>query len=169
MDEKIFYAINGLAGRFTPLDRLMILISNKTRYVFLLFLVIFWFKHPSHQKLIIHSGKAVILSLLLNTLIKCFYSKPRPFMKRRVGILIPSKTDSSFPSKHTLLSFAVSTSVFLHERLIGSILYGLSFFTGISRIWVGHHYPSDILGSACIGSLSGVIMDKADFLCLKNT
>lgn len=79
-------------------------------------------------------------------------------MKRRVGILIPSKMNSSFPSKHTLLVFAISTSIFLYDRLLGSIMWGLSFLTGLSRIWVGHHYPSDIMGSAILGSLTSVIV-----------
>ncbi|ADE68636.1 hypothetical protein BMQ_1604 [Priestia megaterium QM B1551] len=78
-------------------------------------------------------------------MIKCFYFKPRPFMERRVGILIPSKMDSSFLSKHTLLAFAVSTSIFLHKRILGSVMLGLSLLTGFSRIWLGHHYPSDSL------------------------
>jgi undecaprenyl-diphosphatase len=81
-------------------------------------------------------------------------------MKRRVGILIPSKMDSSFPSKHTLLVFAVSTTVFLYRRVLGSIMWGISLLTGLSRIWVGHHYPTDIIGSAILGSLSSLFVHK---------
>jgi undecaprenyl-diphosphatase len=82
------------------------------------------------------------------------------FIKRRVGILIPSKMDSSFLSKHTLLTFAVSTSIFLHERVIGSVMWGLALLTGFSKIWVGHHYPSDIIRSAFIGSVTSITIDK---------
>ncbi|HER2169539.1 TPA: phosphatase PAP2 family protein, partial [Streptococcus pyogenes] len=98
--------------------------------------------------------------LFINALIKLFYFKPRPFVKRRVGILIPSKMDSSFPSKHTLLVFAISTSIFLYERVLGSIMWVLSVLTGFSRIWVGHHYPSDIIGSAFIATMTSIILDK---------
>lgn len=112
----------------------------------------------------IYTGKMMLSSstftLLINMLIKCFYLKPRPFIKRRVGILIPSKMNSAFLSKHTLLATAVSTSIFLHERVIGAVMWGLSLLTGFSRIWVGHHYPSDIIRSLFIGSLTSIIVEK---------
>lgn len=37
---------------------------------------------------------------------------------------------------------------------------GLAVLTGISRIWVGHHYPSDIIGSALLGSLTSMFVHK---------
>ncbi|KAB2330136.1 undecaprenyl-diphosphatase [Cytobacillus depressus] len=160
MDYKMFKAINQLSGRCLLIDFLMILISNRIRYVFIFVLIYMWFRNNSNK---IASRNAVIsagITLVMNLLIKLFYYKPRPFIKRRVGILIPSKMDSSFPSKHTLLMFAVSTSIFLYERFIGSILWVLSILTGFSRIWVGHHYPSDIIGSAFIGSITSILYDK---------
>ena len=68
--------------------------------------------------------------------------------------------DSTFPSKHTLLVFAISTSIFLYDRVLGSIMWVLSVLTGFSRIWVGHHYPSDIIGSAFIATMTSTILDK---------
>lgn len=88
-------------------------------------------------------------------------------MKRRVGILIPSKRDSSFPSKHTLLVFAISTSIFLYERVLGSIMMVLSALTGFSRIWIGHHFLSDIIGSAFIGIMTSSILEKGTKFTLK--
>ena len=70
----------------------------------------------------------------------------------------PSKKISSFPSKHTTLAFAVATSVLLYKRLMGSIMVILAFLTGFSRIWVGQHFPSDILGSALLGSLTSSLV-----------
>jgi undecaprenyl-diphosphatase len=39
-------------------------------------------------------------------------------------------------------------------------MLGFSFLTGLSRIWVGHHYPSDIAGSAVLGSFTSAIIHK---------
>ncbi|MFB5934595.1 undecaprenyl-diphosphatase [Peribacillus frigoritolerans] len=138
----------------------MILISNKIRYVFIFVLIFMWFRNDSYKKVSCNAVISVGVTLFINTLIKLFYFKPRPFVKRRVGILIPSKMDSSFPSKHTLLVFAISTSIFLYDRVLGSIMWVLSMLTGFSRIWVGHHYPSDIIGSAFIATMSSIILDK---------
>lgn len=160
MDYKIFQAINRLAGQYSLMDMLMILISKKTRYVFIFVLGIIWFRSDSDKKVVLNAVKSTVFTLLIDTLIKLFYFKPRPFMKRRVCILIPSKMDSSFPSKHTVLAFAVSTSIILRERVLGLFMMGISVLMGLSRIWVGHHYPSDIIGSAFIGSITSVVIDK---------
>ncbi|MGM0920086.1 MAG: undecaprenyl-diphosphatase [Bacillota bacterium] len=159
MDYKVFKTINQLSGRCSPIDSLMILISNKIRYVYLFVLIFMRFSN-SYKKV---SRNAVIsagLTLFINTLVKMVYFKQRPFVKRKVGILIPSKMDSSFPSKHTLLVFAISTTIFLYNRIFGSIMWVLSVLTGFSRIWVGHHYPSDIIGSAFIATMTSILVDK---------
>ncbi|MBE2978828.1 undecaprenyl-diphosphatase [Priestia megaterium] len=161
MDTKVFRTINQLSGRYSVLDMPMILISKKIRYVFILVLIFMWFRNYSQRKVTLYAVISAVFTLFIHTLMKYFYFKPRPFMKHRVGILIPSKMDSSFLSKHTLLTFAVSTSIFLHERILGSVMWGLSLLTGFSRIWVGHHYPSDIIRSAFIGSLTSIIINKA--------
>ncbi len=160
MDYKIFRIINQLAGRYSVLDMLMILISNKVRYLFVFVLMLMWFRGYSQRKVTIYAVISATFTLLINMLIQCFYFKPRPFMKRRIAILIPSKMNSAFLSTHTLLTTAVSTSIFLRERILGSVMWILSLLTGFSRVWVGHHYPSDIIRSLFIGSLTSIIVEK---------
>lgn len=160
MNNKVFKLINQFSGRYSPIDLLMILISNKIRYVFIFVLIFMWFRNDSYKKVSCNAVKSTGITLFIHTLIKLFYFKPRPFVNKRVGILIPSKMDSTFPSKHTLLVFAISTSIFLYNRVLGSIMWVLSVLTGFSRIWVGHHYPSDIIGSAFIASMTSIILDK---------
>jgi undecaprenyl-diphosphatase len=138
MDVKMFRIINLLSGRSLVLDKIMILISNRIRYVYILILIIMWFKKKNYKKMTNDAVISVFITLIINILIKLFYFKPRPFLKGRVRILIPSKMDSSFPSKHTLLAFAVSTTIFFYQRFLGTIMWGVSFLTGLSRIWVGH-------------------------------
>ncbi|OZM58094.1 undecaprenyl-diphosphatase [Lottiidibacillus patelloidae] len=160
MDYKLFKLINQLAGRSFWVDKLMILISNRARYLYLfaiLFLLICKGRNKEVGKNAVYS---MCLAYLVNLMIRIFSYKPRPFVKHRVGILKPCKMDSSFPSKHTLLVFAVSTSIIMYKKGIGLVLSTLSLLTGLSRVWLGHHYPSDIIGSACIGSLISVVVDR---------
>ena len=67
--------------------------------------------------------------------------------------------NSSFPSKHTVLAFAAATSVLFYKRLLGCIMWLLAFLIGLSRIWMGQHYPSDIIGSALLGSLTAIVVN----------
>ncbi len=158
VDTKIFQAINNLSGDFPLLDRFIILISNKVRYVYFFILIILWFRKHSRNT-VLKASTSAFITILIRGIIKLFYYKPRPFMKRRIGILIPSKKDTSFPSKHTILVFAVSTSILFYNRTLGLFMSTLSFLTGFSRVWVGHHYPKDIVGSALIGSFTSIITE----------
>ncbi|MGM0837133.1 MAG: undecaprenyl-diphosphatase [Bacillota bacterium] len=160
MDLKLFLAINRLAGRSWFVDRCMILISQKMRYVYFFILFLLWLKKGRERKMAYDAGISVLICMVSNRLIKLLWFRPRPFLKRRIGILIPSLMDSSFPSKHTILAFAVSTIIFLHHRFLGIILLGLSWLTGFSRIWIGHHYPFDIIGSAFLGTITSVLLHQ---------
>jgi len=157
MDLRLFQLINQLSGRITIIDKLMILISNRIRYVYILILVIFLIKNRFNKRLVVETGGSLLITLFTHMVIKLFFYKDRPFKKRRVGILIPSKMDSTFPSKHTLLAFAASTTIFMYYRTLGIFMIGMSAITGFSRVWVGHHYPSDIIGSAILGSISSIV------------
>lgn len=160
MDYRIFRAINQFAGRFRLFDTIMIIISQKVRYLFLILLIFMWFRNNSYKKVTLYAGISVVVTLFLNCLIKLFYFKPRPFLKFWVHLLppSPSKKNSSFPSKHTTLAFAVATSVLLYKRVVGYILFIFAFLAGFSRIWMGQHFPSDIVGSAILGSLTSSIV-----------
>ncbi|MEH7443515.1 phosphatase PAP2 family protein [Bacillus sp. JJ1122] len=157
MDLRFFQLINQLSGRNLIVDKLMILISKRIRYIYISLIVIFLIKNRFKKRITFETAGSILSALFIHILFKLFNYKPRPFQKRRVGILIPSKMDSTFPSKHTLLAFAVSTTIFLYHRTLGIFMFSMSAITGFSRIWVGHHYPSDIIGSAFLGSFSSIV------------
>ncbi|HFK1401987.1 phosphatase PAP2 family protein [Bacillus thuringiensis] len=164
MNYKMFRAINRLAGRNSTLDTFMIFISQKTRFLYIFLLALMWFRNNSYKKIILFAGLSVGFALFINCFIQLFYFKPRPFVIHRVRLLIPSKNNSSFPSKHTVLAFALASSVLLRERLFGSIMWFLAILTGFSRIWLGHHYPFDIIGSAFIGILTSIAIGNATYI-----
>jgi undecaprenyl-diphosphatase len=64
----------------------------------------------------------------------------------------------SFPSSHALNNAAVALffGVVLRKKRLASILMGAALLIGISRVYLGLHYPSDILGGLVIGSLIGL-------------
>lgn len=155
-----FRGLQGYAWRSSFLDMLMILISKRVRYVYLFVMVFLWLNKKSDKKMNTDALLSILTALVTNRLIKLIYFRPRPFAKKRVGILIPTKVDSSFPSKHTLLVFAFSFTIYFYKRILGSFLLGLSLLTGVSRVWVGSHYPSDIFGSGILGFFIGFILHK---------
>src|SRR5687767_6699558 len=105
MDYRIFRAINQFTGRYQLFDTIMVAISQKVRYLYLILLIFMWFRNHSYKKVTLYACISVVITILLNCLIKLFYFKPRPFVKLWVHLLppSPSKKNSSFPSKHTTL------------------------------------------------------------------
>ncbi|AZU61916.1 phosphatase PAP2 family protein [Neobacillus mesonae] len=162
MNERMFKGINQYAGTSRLLDFLMVLISGKARYVYLLVVIILCVRRHAYRKMAAYTGVSVGVAYIICFLIKLFSFQPRPYVKHSVHLLppFPSKKDSSFPSKHTTLAFAMAASVIVYHRLAGSLLWLLSVLVGVSRIWTGQHYPSDIVGSAIIGNVTAYLVKQ---------
>ena len=71
---------------------------------------------------------------------------------------------SSFPSDHAVLFYALSTGMFFISKKVG--LIALSYTTlviGLPRIYLGLHYPTDIIGGACIGIVISILWNVTAF------
>ncbi|WML44873.1 phosphatase PAP2 family protein [Neobacillus sp. PS3-40] len=160
MDYRIFRLINQFAGRYQHVDKVIITFSQKVRYLFFFILIFMWFRNNFHKKITLNALLSVGISIIMNKVIKLFYFKRRPFLNLWVHLLppSPSKSNSSFPSKHTVLAFAAATSIILYKRVLGCVMCFFALLAGFSRIWMGQHYPSDIVGSALLGFITSIVV-----------
>ena len=103
---------------------------------------------------------AMVLGLLCtNVVLKHLVSRPRPYTV--VEGLIPLLTSgdpNSFPSGHTCAAFAAGVAWFGTAKKGGWRAAALiqAVLVGLSRLYVGVHYPSDVLAGAIIGTLCGL-------------
>lgn len=104
------------------------------------------------------AGSLVINNLILKNLV----ARPRPYeMVAGLMPLIPRPADYSFPSGHTGSSFAAA--VVLYGQLPkkwGIAALVLAVLISISRLYLGVHYPSDVLAGALIGSMIGLAVQR---------
>lgn len=111
---------------------------------------------PKTRRIGMMSGLALVLSVLFtNCVIKNIVARPRPFDQIEGLIcLVKKPRDYSFPSGHTSASFAAGV-VFLKwmKKRYGVPLFGIALLIAFSRLYLGVHYPSDVLGGAIIGTL----------------
>ena len=111
---------------------------------------------PKTRKVGIMSMLALGLSgLFVNCVIKNLVARPRPFTQiEGLTYLIKRPRDYSFPSGHTSASFAAAV-VFLRKmpKRYGIPFMVLAVLIALARLYLGVHYPTDVLGGAIIGML----------------
>ena len=104
---------------------------------------------------------AMLIGLVVvNFTIKPLVSRPRPWLVIENFVnLVPEKDPNSFPSGHTNAGFAFALGVCMTEdskRWMKVTAVCMAAVMGLSRLYVGVHFPSDVLAGAVIGSLCGL-------------
>lgn len=108
-------------------------------------------------------GAAMLLAMLLglligNVVLKNWIARPRPFHTYTDILPLVHPGDLySFPSGHTLSSFCAASACFGYYKKAGIGCGILAVLMGFSRLYVGVHYPTDVLGGALLGILLGCI------------
>jgi membrane-associated phospholipid phosphatase len=116
------------------------------------------------------SAVTIGLAIAVNFGLKYIVSRPRPFVEHPNSII---KRDNvgpySFPSGHTNAAFATATAISLSYKkwYITVPAYVYASFVGYSRMRLGVHYPSDVLGGIITGIGSGLFVWKLDKLLNK--
>ncbi|GAC1380771.1 MAG: undecaprenyl-diphosphate phosphatase BcrC [Ktedonobacteraceae bacterium] len=130
------------------------------------------------RAIVLWVGIACLLAYCINLLIEQFVFEPRPFVTHKVHLLISHAADASFPSDHTAWSFAVigmlifaflpallmpgrkrdkesgkisQPALFQKPLTFMLVAFVIGCSIGLARIFVGVHYPGDILGGAIDG------------------
>lgn len=119
--------------------------------------------NPGTRKIGFMCAFALIFSHIANnTILKNLICRERPFHQlEELVVLINKPSSYSFPSGHTASSFACAWPMFrkLHKK-VGIPAVVLAALIGFSRLYIGVHYPSDVL----CGMLFGILMSELAIL-----
>lgn len=123
-------------------------------------LAVFLLILPKTRKTGIIVAAVLLMDLILcNLILKNLVARVRPYdVNTAIAILIKKPLDFSFPSGHTAASFAAMTALFLakmKKAWIAALV--LAVLIAFSRLYFYVHYPTDVLGGAVVGILSGII------------
>lgn len=91
----------------------------------------------------------LVVTTILTQLIKIIVMRPRPYIELSNLILLDLGTDYSFPSGHTSTSTAMAYVLSCEYKRW--ILMLIPVIVGFSRLYIGVHYPSDVLGGFLLG------------------
>lgn len=162
MDYTIFSFINSFAGKWLFLDSLAIFFAQYFVYWLVAGAVVAFFLIKSKKEkvryLILATTGVILSRLVITELIRVIWRRPRPFVAHTVNSLIEHSASASSPSGHMAFLFALATAIYFINKRFGIIFFILSFVIGLARIFVGVHYPLDILGGIVVGVLSVVLL-----------
>jgi len=182
LDHYIFQAVNSLAGKFIWLDWLGVFLAQYLIWVMAVVAFIWWFEiartRPSKNWPLLGRKKwleigemflSIIWSVILNQLIGLFHFRVRPFVEHDVIQLINAPYGvKSFPSDHTCVAFALALTVWFYNKKLGTFLLAFASLVGLSRIFVGVHYPLDVIGGIFVGIFSASLIRLLFIKKIKN-
>jgi undecaprenyl-diphosphatase len=175
IDQKFFLFLNGLHTSF--LDPLMWQISGRIIWIPLYALIIFFMMRQRKWNgwvTLLAIVLMIILSDQLSDLVKDSVQRLRPTHNPMIENLVHVIKDPhghdyrggsyGFVSSHACNSFAVAVfvSLFFRRRWVTIGMFSWALLVCYSRIYLGVHYPLDILGGAVLGSAIGLLMVKAE-------
>ncbi|MBQ0988254.1 phosphatase PAP2 family protein [Streptomyces sp. F63] len=160
-DVDLLYDINGLtAGTPHWFDRVMEW-TGEYGTVFALLLLVLWCWWSVRKRAdappavagLVWAPLATGLALLINIPIRNFVERPRPFLDHQgIKVLVEGKTDYSFVSDHSTMAMAMAVGVFVVHRRFGVAAIALAVLAGFCRIYMGVHYPTDVIGGFALGT-----------------
>ena len=106
---------------------------------------------------------ALIADLIIcNVILKPIVARIRPYsINQTVQLLVTPLKDYSFPSGHTSAAFSVALICFWQlDKKYSWIFVLIAALIGVSRLYLGVHYPSDVLGGFLIALIISYIVNK---------
>jgi undecaprenyl-diphosphatase len=155
MDQVFTQWINSVAGSNVLLDSVMIAASKVGLPLLVALAVAQWWSkidrtHVRHT--CIAAGLSFLIGLGLNQIILLFVHRVRPYDAGVSHLIISKSSDWSFPSDHATASIAIVAAFAVNGLPRRALLFGfLALLICWSRIFVGTHYLTDVLGGSLIG------------------
>lgn len=162
-DVELLYDINGLA-KDAPhwFDRVMEYVGEYGLLMAMVLLVLWcWWSlrrrggedTASSVAALVWAPLAAAIAVLVNVPIRGFVERPRPFLDHQgLDVLVTGKTDFSFVSDHATITMAMGVGLFVANRKFGLVGIGLALLEGFCRVYMGVHYPTDVIGGFALGT-----------------
>jgi len=163
MDRAWFLVLNGLSVSAPAVGTIAVIVSNYGPVCYAAILAWLWWRGSvaadARRRTLLLAVLAGTLSHLVNYGLNIAVPQPRPFLVLPAHVLVGSPPhDPSFPSDHAAFTSAIAVTLLL-ARMAGWGAVGLlgAFAIGTSRVIVGVHYPSDIVGGVIVGTMCAAL------------
>ncbi|WHY73649.1 undecaprenyl-diphosphatase [Fictibacillus enclensis] len=161
-NNETFRSINQLADPLSALNPFMVFMAEYMLYI--LGIVLFGYvltRSKRNRVMVVFAIVSCLVAEIFGRLAGLFYSHHQPFsVLPDVNQLIEHAIDNSFPSDHSIIFFSVCMVLLLFKRKTGAIWMFIACCVAIFRVWVGVHYPVDVVTGGLLGIFSAVLVVK---------
>ncbi len=159
MDKQIFKFINGFAGDGGFLDKLGFFLATDFLYWIFVLVLLLWFAKDLRRNVYVALITVLVARGVVVEGLKHVISRARPFESFDVNLLVLDEdAKMSFPSGHTVIYFSLAFAFWGTNWFWP--LFVLAIIGSLARIFVGVHYPSDILASIVIALVVWRLVDR---------
>ncbi|MDY6770920.1 MAG: phosphatase PAP2 family protein [Candidatus Nanohaloarchaea archaeon] len=150
LDTQLFLAVHSLTGGM--LDPLMLYAADYLVLLVSLSLVLCWYSDDELRLDALYVFTVALVGVAASYTMGVFYTHQPPSLV--YDTLVSAAGENAFPSQHTAVLFATSFGYFW-RRLdrYGWPLLGASVLTGLARVYIGEHWPVDVLGGIAAAAL----------------
>ena len=163
MDLWLLKVLNGFAALWDGIEDPFEFVANTAELMFLALLATAFlakgrFTSVKARHGVVAAGLSALLALAVAHLISGMWDRPRPYEAHHIHLFVSPSGDPSFPSDHATAAFAIAIALLLRNRRVGWVALVMATVVSLSRVAVGVHYPSDVLGGALIGTLAALVL-----------
>ena len=150
-DDSIITYITGFR---TENANIVMTIITKLEIIWISFALLFipFLLSEKHKPKLFPLWGSIVLALFMTHILKIFFLSARPAV-----LTLTQETSPGFPSMHTSLMFSVIPIILLTYKKIAPAWIIAACLIAFSRLYVGVHYLSDIIGGIAVGLLSGEV------------
>ncbi|MFJ3979725.1 phosphatase PAP2 family protein [Streptomyces sp. NPDC090021] len=175
VDVSLLYEVNGAARRAPSWLDTAVSLAGEYGILLALVLLVLWCWRGARRQdetaavesftALVWAPLAAGLALLVNVPLREFVGRQRPFRQHEgLQVLDPgwgvglANTEYSFVSGHTTAAMALGVGLFVANRKFGIVGIALALAEGLCRVYMGLHYPTDVIGGLALGTAVALVL-----------